>query len=571
MQQVKFPGLGKCDTGKYFDAIVQIYQRITQEELNDRSLRRFLRSNSWMEKEGYEDLLEFLDVKVDASENVTLGKWARSWHDKSDAIERRKELFNRLAGMNEILVKYVFDAVQERLYSTSELYRMLTSYVYPGERVDLPEFKNWLAWIQATDRIRVLGIRWAPGKLFDASASYIASIDVDEILEEEAEDELVGAEPEPSEDAAPDEPTPASTPSSKPAPAAVSDPDPEPDIGWEPPEDDELDDDPAPAPTAARAAAAAPAVAGDQLAALVAAMGQLGPARSNDLIDARLLKPAPYLAALADGAPLERVREAMAAEPASAPEAWIDELVAPEERQANNVRQLLEWWSGVEDRPALRADQFGIMPYGEDGWQEGKRARFIFRMACLAVAIHRAPADGDVEFAVLDGAGFYGRLFDEPGSVERLLDELFEQGLGGRAELFRHLHLTLMLARSLRGAEAFCEGLPELDADAVISGLWKRLAAFQLDAEVLWVVRELSMFGILRQPELRECRVVPTAAVRRAAFHLGLLETAQASSLPALLFASRRLSPLVGNELEGPLLGLWKAYGAHLPGRFWSR
>jgi len=171
MQQVKFPGLGKCDTGKYFDAIVQIYQRITQEELNDRSLRRFLRSNSWMEKEGYEDLLEFLDVKVDASENVTLGKWARSWHDKSDAIERRKELFNRLAGMNEILVKYVFDAVQERLYSTSELYRMLTSYVYPGERVDLPEFKNWLAWIQATDRIRVLGIRWAPGKLFDASAS----------------------------------------------------------------------------------------------------------------------------------------------------------------------------------------------------------------------------------------------------------------------------------------------------------------------------------------------------------------------------------------------------------------
>lgn len=573
MQQVEFPSLNKCDGAKYYDAIVAMYQKVKREKPDDRTFKRYLRGEGWLDKESFDQAAKLLDMKVVEGGSVSLGTWANAWIDQTNEDRRKADLFVRLAGLNEILVKYVFEAVEERLYSTSELYRMLTSYVYPGKRVDLPHFKNWLCWLQATDRIRVLGIRWAPGRKFEESKNYIASIDVDELLEDEAEDELFGADegaddadaPESSE-ASPDEATSAEdeapeevfeeapaapaapAPAHRPAPAAAA---------------------PAPAATGGGGGGGGGGVSAEQLAALLAAISAPRP-QAQEVIEARLLKPAPHLSALAAGAPLERVREAMAAEPAD-PDAWSAGLEPDEEARAENVRELMEWWMEVEERPALRADHHGLMPFGEGGWAEGTRARFLFKLACLAVSLLRHPEDGEVSFGVLESAGFYGALYDAPGSAERLLDELFEQGLGGRPELFRDLHLVLMLARALRGAESWVAELPELEASEVYARLWQRLGAFNLHAEVLWVVRELSLFGVLRQPELRSTRVVPTEEARRAAFHLGLLESARAVGLPGLLLASRRLTILMDSDLEAPLVMFWRRYGAHPPRRFWSR
>jgi AcrR family transcriptional regulator len=238
---------------------------------------------------------------------------------------------------------------------------------------------------------------------------------------------------------------------------------------------------------------------------------------------------------------------------------------------AENLRHLSEWWSSQAQRQTLRSDQFGVMPHAKDGWVEGSKGRFLFRLGCLGMSLLRQRAHGDVAFAVLDGAGFYARLYDTPGSVEQLLDELFEQGLGARADLFEDLHLVLMLARSLRGAEAWCESLDEMPADALLSALWQRLAAFQLQEEVLWIAREMSLFGLWRQEGLAALRVVPTLEVRRMAFHLGFVDSARAQTLPNLVSLSKRLTPLLGVQLEAPLLGLWRAYGARPPQRFWSR
>jgi hypothetical protein len=340
-------------------------------------------------------------------------------------------------------------------------------------------------------------------------------------------------------------------------------------VGWEPPEDDEAWEE---EPEAAPALAAGPATGGAALDAgsLAALVQALQAGQGPQVIEARLLEPAPHLSALAAGVPLERVREAMQAGGQVDAAAWLEELNPGEEARAENVRALLEWWSQVEDRPLLRADQHNLMPFGRDGWEDGTRAAFLFRLACLAVSLLRVK-DGDVIFATLDGAGFFKKLFDKEGSAEALLDELFEQGLGGRPEVFSQLHLYLMLARSLRGAEDWCASLAGMEADEATSAIWKRLAAYQLHEETLWIIRELSLFGILRQEELRQLRVVPTAAARKAAFHLGLLESSRASTLPALLAASARLSPLMGAELEAPLIHFWGTFGAHPPSRFWSR
>ena len=588
MQVVKFPSLGSVEGPEYINTAIQIFQKIKREELNDRALKRWMRGQGTFDKESFDFLKDMLDLRITEEGAVSLGGFAQGMLDAADVAKRQTLLFERIAGRNEILVKYVFDALQERLYSTSELYRMLTSYVYPGKAIDLPDFNLWLKWMESTGRVRVLGIRWATGKRFEESLGYVKSIDVDEILEEEAEEALAPPSP-PS-------PAPAAPPAKAPEGPSASAP--EPSLGWEPPEDDEeAPDEPAPlapqpsavaragavpppqgsgaAPASATVAApalGAPAAAGVSVDALVQALGALSvrPAAGPELIEARLLSPAPHLSALAADAPLSRVREALEAEPAH-PGAWLAALEPSEEAMAENVRHLLEWWGERADRPAARADQFGIMPFGKGGWERGQRGRFLFRLSCLAVSLLRGGDDGPVAFATLDGARFFDNLFDESGGVERLLDELFEQGLGGRPELFANLHLHLMLARSLRGAEGWCEGLEALDDAALLSALWQRLAAFKLDAEVLWVAREMSMFGLWRQEGLRALRVVPTAEALRAAFHLGLVDSARAPGLPGLLAASRRLTPLMGQQLEGPLVAFWRAYGASAPRRFWSR
>jgi AcrR family transcriptional regulator len=265
---------------------------------------------------------------------------------------------------------------------------------------------------------------------------------------------------------------------------------------------------------------------------------------------------------------LERVRAALQGQDLGG--AVLEELTPEPERIAANVEALLAWWGGVSDRPALRADQHGLMPFDENGWVEGSRGRFLFRLACLGVNLCRSP-EGDVAFGVLDQAGFFGSLYDNPGSAEQLVDELFEQGLGRRVEMFESLHLYLLLARGLRGTEAFCEGLADMDTGEALAHLWQRLGAYQMDVECLWVARELSMFGLLRQEELRSLRVVPTAEARLAAFRIGMLPTARAASLPALIAQSRALTQLLSPELEAPLVALWRAYGDRPPTRFWSR
>ena len=191
MQVVTYPSLGSAEGSKYISTAVQVLQKIQRESPNQRALRRWMRGQEILDKDAFDLLAKLIDFKIAANGEVSVGNFGKALIE-ADEAQRQDLIFEKIASSNEILVKYVFDALQERLYSTSELYRMLTSYVYPGKEIDLPHFNLWLKWMASTDRVRILGIRWAPGKRFEASAVYIKSIDVDEILEEEAEEVLMG-------------------------------------------------------------------------------------------------------------------------------------------------------------------------------------------------------------------------------------------------------------------------------------------------------------------------------------------------------------------------------------------
>ncbi|MEO1269827.1 MAG: hypothetical protein AAFX99_17200, partial [Myxococcota bacterium] len=268
MQRVYFPSYPKVDGDKYIITTLEIYQKIQREQLTEKQLKRWMRTQGLYEKETFADMLEFIGVESPGrNQELTLTPRARELMEESNAEKRQDILFSRVAQMNEILVKYVFDAIQERLYSTNELFRMLTSYVYPGNPIGMADFTAWLKWIQSTQRIRVLGIRWALGGRFSASQLYVQSIDVDELLEEEAEEELLDEDEE--------TPEPVATAAPAPAPEAPVESD-----GWEPPEDDVPLGDPEPTaaaaveqeptPVMAAPVAAAPAMMGTAMAPMSA-------------------------------------------------------------------------------------------------------------------------------------------------------------------------------------------------------------------------------------------------------------------------------------------------------------
>ncbi len=381
MQQIEFPGFPKVDGSKYVDTLLLMVRHLKSTTPNEKQFRRWLRGNGWYDKATYGDMMDFIGVSFTAEGPVLKGL-SKKLMDMKLLDDVEDTVFDFIAGRNEILAKYVFDAVAERLYSTSELYRMLTSYVYPGKPIDLPMFTTWLYWIQGTKRMRVLGIRWALGKRYDESKKYLATIDVDEILEEEAEEALLDeAPPEEEEEGAVLAAAPAAAPAPKPQPAAPTAA--EANVGWEPPEDDTP-------PSAVAAAAptsvapAAPAAVGVDMAAL-AALLQANAAKPPELIEARLLKPADNLPLLAADASLERVKAAMEASPRQ--DGWWESLTLADDALAHNLEKLMSWWSNQNERPSLRADRFGIMPFGEVGWQEGTKAKFLFRLACLSLSV----------------------------------------------------------------------------------------------------------------------------------------------------------------------------------------
>ncbi len=230
-QDIEFAAIPNTQPIAYPSTLAVILGEVARSSPTPKALREFLRMRNLFDKAGFASLMAFLDVRVEG-DKVALGPFGRRLFEADEEPEVRRRLAERLVERNPLLAKYCLEAMDTehggRLHSTNELYRMVTSYVYPGRKPTLPAFRAWVEWAVAAAVLKLVGIRWAIGDNGREVLPRLRAIDVEEFLEEEAsgatdEAEVAGpeAEPEPAVAAAPEEPAPAAvTPVAEPARAA---------------------------------------------------------------------------------------------------------------------------------------------------------------------------------------------------------------------------------------------------------------------------------------------------------------------------------------------------------------
>lgn len=156
-----------------------------------RDFREWMRDQGLWNKERTPLVLEFLGVSI----KPKLGLMPRgvTLISATTPEEEKEALFLMLREMNTLLLKVVLESLDTetggRLHSTHELHRMLSSYIYPGENIPLVDFQAWISWAEASEGIRMVGIRWCLGEAGKKYLSWFQARDVDEILEDEEEEE----------------------------------------------------------------------------------------------------------------------------------------------------------------------------------------------------------------------------------------------------------------------------------------------------------------------------------------------------------------------------------------------
>lgn len=185
-----------------------------------RAVRDRLKAEGRYEKDAFPVLLDFLGLA--AGDGVAVGPLGRSMLAAGDEADLRAAMRGWLIDANPLLAKYCLEALDVdrggRLHSTNELYRMITSYVYPGARPTLGAFKAWIDWAAAAGLIRVVGIRWALGPGGEAALPALRTIDPEEFLEDERQ-ETARATAAPDAATPPTDPADAPVPTPRPAPA----------------------------------------------------------------------------------------------------------------------------------------------------------------------------------------------------------------------------------------------------------------------------------------------------------------------------------------------------------------
>ncbi|MBQ1927013.1 MAG: hypothetical protein II180_12945, partial [Proteobacteria bacterium] len=190
MQEVNYAVMAGCTASELLPKLGLIGNFINKEKPDLKALKRFFKEHDFFDKERFETLLRFLNVDFENEKQVKCGEFLSKLLKIIDPEDRKRHLFAHLTSKNEILMKYVMDGIAERLYSTNELYRYLTSYVYPGTYLTLVDFRYWMLWLEASEHIKVVGIRWGLSDLGkEAMDKIIKLIDVDDLLDEEDDDD----------------------------------------------------------------------------------------------------------------------------------------------------------------------------------------------------------------------------------------------------------------------------------------------------------------------------------------------------------------------------------------------
>ncbi|MCA9521842.1 MAG: hypothetical protein KC609_12750, partial [Myxococcales bacterium] len=397
MQVIEYASLPNTKEIAYLPTIMKALGEIKRSTPTFKEFRDWLKEQMLWDKEAWPVVWPLLDVKV--GERLHLGDFAAKLLATDDEDEARKLLYQRLLKRNEILCKYVFEALDERLHSTHELYRLITSYVYPGEYITLVNFQHWIKWMAAIGYIKFVGIRWGLSEIARAEIERIKQIDVEEILEDERLEREVAKSRKPEDEAGAAAAEGAPAEGAVPVAASAG--------GFDPPDDDDFDGPEAHFvedvdPDALRATSNA-APAAQQTGA--PARGASSKSATASRASAASASTTPVTVT-----PLPRVEHRRYV----IPQISSDDLLA-------SVNRIKAWWANYADKKLYQVSDFGLASadYAAD------RLKFLFKVVCIGrLVVHDDLSPVYYPFVEeLQKRRVFDRLFAEE-SLEMLLGEV---------------------------------------------------------------------------------------------------------------------------------------------------
>ena len=478
--------------------INKVFGHVRRSQLALRDFRDWLKDAGLWQKEEAPALLEFLDVQQ--APTVQLGPWAEQVFAAKDDAAARDLLWKRLCDENILLAKYVLEALDVdgggRLHSTSELHRMLTSYVYPGKHIGLVQFQAWIKWMVASGRVRLIGIRWGLSDLGKQAVQRLRTVDADEFLEDEqaAANAASGVQQVALEMNAVLGTSMIPLPSPPPAPKAAA------------ADDEEMPDAPPETPP----------------------------------VDAQTF--AAYEAQLVEAPPPPKRKTAPAA---------AKVIVPPPAPQTapRDVADILAALREVGQQRGLGGGSLLLAHGLESRLAQNDASRHLFLAALLARVVTQPGGDALAEL-LRERAGGWGPvalLLERP---EALCDALTRWQLTGgdpQAGQLRALLLDATLGgRALKAQPDLPAQLAQAaTSEELLTTLGQGLLRAAPWSATFWLVREMVKAGLWTRPSATEVAVVPSRDVRLMAYRLHLIESHFAQSLPALLQIARRLAALL--------------------------
>ncbi|MBP7127558.1 hypothetical protein KBD49_14445 [Myxococcota bacterium] len=186
-QRILFAGLPGTAPLAWVPTLIPFLAEVDRSRPLVRGVKEWLRMRNLFDPGSWEILMEMLEVRL--GEPVTLGRTARDLLEAPDDGAARAVLARRLVEENPLLARYCLQALdveqEGRLHSTNELFRMISSYVYPGEKPTLVSFRAWVDWAVAANLLKLVGIRWALGEGAREVLPRLRALDPEEFLEEE--------------------------------------------------------------------------------------------------------------------------------------------------------------------------------------------------------------------------------------------------------------------------------------------------------------------------------------------------------------------------------------------------
>jgi hypothetical protein len=488
-------------------------------------------------------------VDIHTEGQVHLGPFAERFFAAPDEDVARELLYKRLVDENTLLAKYALEALDTdgggRLHSTYELHRMLTSYVYPGKQVGLVQFQNWIKWIVASGRVKLIGIRWGLTDLGKQAVPRLRAIDADEFLEDEAADAAApqvpaaaavqAPPPPPAAPVAAPAPVPATKAKASKAPASqADDPDSE-DFLDLPPESEPIDEsvftkyehqfDEVPPASAVPEAAPRPGTK------------RPAPAPAATVATAAAEAPAPVIRQPRHTTAPGTVARQMQTEAACTGQPLdVGDVVAALRNYARG--------NGIVGGGSL------LLAHGlESRMAQSEAARHLL-LASLLARLYAARPDGSLADLLVERVGGLGPvavLLDRPEALAEVIVRWgLAQGDPSSTALRSALLETVLGGRALKAQADLPTALAEAPSSEVLLGMLGQglMRAAPLPAH-FWLVREMVRAGLWTRPSASEIAFVPSRPVRLMAYRLRLIDSHFAQGAAMMLQVARRLCTLL--------------------------